>query len=121
MCGRDDANIHSQRLLAADTLNEAVLQDPQQPNLRGQWQFANLVQEKRAAIGSLEPSMPHVCRACKAPLLVAKKLGIDQLRWNCAAVDPDEWRGGAGRATMNRAGNNLLARPGLTQNQHGYV
>ena len=57
MRGRDDADVDAHRPLAADAHDLAVLDDAQQPHLRGQRQLADLVEEQRAAVGLFEPAL----------------------------------------------------------------
>jgi hypothetical protein len=51
--GRDQAHVDAARLLAADSLECAVLEDAQEAHLRGGGQLADLVEEERAAVGAL--------------------------------------------------------------------
>ena len=52
-----DPDVDVQLPLAADPLERAVLEDPQQPHLGGRGQLAALVEEERAAVGPLEPTL----------------------------------------------------------------
>src|SRR4051794_19983949 len=77
MRGSDDPYIDMNGMLAADALNESILQDAQQANLCRQRQLADFVQKERAAVGPLEPALPRVCGPCETPLFVPEKLRID--------------------------------------------
>ena len=46
--------------LPAHAIQPAVLEDPQQADLGGQRQFAQFVQEQRAAVGPLEPAFARL-------------------------------------------------------------
>ena len=74
----------------ADALHPAVLQDAQHPHLGRRRQFADLVEEQRAAVGPLEPAPPGLDRAGERAPLMTEQLRVDQLRRNRAAVDPIE-------------------------------
>ena len=52
--GGDDPDIHIHFFVAADRADFLLLKDPQELGLHFQGQFANLVEENRAAIGRLE-------------------------------------------------------------------
>ena len=77
--GRDHAHADANRLLAADALQLAVLQDAQQLGLRRFVQVADFVEKDRAAVGQLEPAAPQRRRAGERALLVAEQLALDQL------------------------------------------
>ena len=55
----DDADGDADRLLAADALELAVLQDAKQLGLRRFVQVADFVQKDRAAVGQLELAAPQ--------------------------------------------------------------
>ena len=65
--GGDDADVDAHRPLAADPDDLAVLDDAQQPDLRGKRELADLVEEQRAAVGLLEPPLRRVAAPVKAP------------------------------------------------------
>ena len=56
--GCDDAHVHGVGVLPTDALEAAILQHPEQPDLRGRRQFGDLVEEERAAVRTLEPALP---------------------------------------------------------------
>ncbi len=113
----DDPHVHVQRPLAPDALECAVLEDSQQPHLRGRRELAALVEEQRPAVGPLEPSLPRPDRPREAAALVAEQLGVDQVGRDGAAVDPQERAGGPPRPLVDRPRHDLLARTGLAQDQ----
>ena len=53
------------------------------------------------------------CSTCERPLLVAKKLRFDQLRWNSCTVQRNESATSARALLVQRARNQFLARPGF--------
>ncbi len=84
-------------------------------------QVADFVEEERAAVGPLEPAAAALDRPGERPALVAEELRVDQFRRDRAAVDPVERAAAAGRAIMDRPRDQLLAGPGLAEDQDGGV
>ena len=80
MRGGDDPHVDVDRLLAADPLHPAVLQDAQHADLGGRRQLADLVEKQGAAVGPLEPTAAGFHGAGEGAPLVAEQLRIDQLR-----------------------------------------
>jgi hypothetical protein len=74
--GRDHAHAHADGPLAADAVELALLEHPQELGLRGGMQVAHLVQEDGAAIGQLELAAAHADGARKRSLLVAEQLAF---------------------------------------------
>ena len=62
MRGRDDAHVAVDRAIAADALEGALLQHPQQLHLHLQRHVADLVEEQRAALGKLEAADARASR-----------------------------------------------------------
>ena len=87
---RDDANIDANRLRAADPLDVAILQHAQKADLGVERQLADFVEEQRAAVGPLEPTLAGFRGAGEGAPLVAEELRVDQLAGNGAAIDADE-------------------------------
>ena len=106
------------RPLAADADDLAVLHDAQEPHLRGERELADFVEKQRAAVRLLEPALAARHRAGERSLLVAEELGIDQLRGDRAAVHAPERTAAEGRVLVDGAGDDLLARAGLAEEEH---
>src|SRR5208282_2662024 len=83
-----------------------------------QRKLANLVEEQRAAVGDLELAGPRRDRAREGALHVAEELTLDEVLGDGAAVDDDERPGGAVRAPVDLAGDELLAGAGLAGDEH---
>ena len=71
--GRDDPHIHLDRLARADRFDFAFLNGAQELHLRRQRQFADFVEEKRAAGGFDEFAGVTLGRAGERALLVAEQ------------------------------------------------
>src|SRR5690606_33971321 len=85
----------------------------------GQRQVADLVQEQRAAVGLLEPAGLGAGGAGEGALLVAEQLGLDQRFGEGAAVDRHEGTVAALAETVDVPCHQLLAGPGLADDQEG--
>ena len=75
---RDQADVDLDRPARADRIDLALLQRAQQLDLRLERQFADLVEEQRAAVGFGELADVLVGRAGEGALLVAEQDGFDQ-------------------------------------------
>ena len=60
--GRDQAEVHLDRLLAAEALEAPVFEHAQQLGLRDEREVADLVEEQRAAIGQLHAAGLAIAR-----------------------------------------------------------
>ena len=119
--GGHDPHVDADRPLAADAVEPAVLQDPQQADLGGQRQLGQFVQQQGAAVGPFEPALPSLDRAGERALLVPEELRVDQFMRDRAAVHADERPLRTRRAVVDRPGNHLLARARLAENEHRHV
>ena len=76
--GSHDPDVDVDRPLSADAFQPAVLQDAKQPDLRGRRQFAQFVEQQRAAVGPLEPALAGFDGPGERAPLVAEQLRVDQ-------------------------------------------
>ncbi len=113
----DEAHVRLQRLGAAESLELARLQDAQQLDLRRQRQLADLVEEERAALREIQAALLAADRAGERAALVAEELGLEQSLGKRRAVDLDEGLAGALRVGVDGVGDQLLARPGLAEDE----
>lgn len=98
-----------------------LLQNPKQPGL-GLWRHvSNLVQEKRAALGLLEPPGTSLGGTGKCPFFVSKQLALDEFTRNGGHVDGNEGAIAPATVIVERPGNQFLARPRLTRDQNRQV
>ena len=86
----DDADVDFDRFAAADRLDRAFLQRAQQFHLCGQRQFADFVEEQRAAGGLDEFAGVAFGGAGERALLVAEQDRLHQIVRDRAAIDGDE-------------------------------
>ena len=108
-------------LAVADADDDPLLQRAQELHLEVERQLADLVEEERPLVGDLELARPRRDGAGERPLHVAEQLALDEVLGDGAAVDDDERRRGAVRASVNLAGDELLARAGLAGDEHADV
>lgn len=87
---RNDANIHLDRAFGTDRIDFAFLQRAQQLDLHVERQFADLVQEERAAIGLLELAHMLADRTREGALLVTEQGRLHEIFGNGTAVHGDE-------------------------------
>ena len=104
--------------LRADRIDLAFLDRAQELDLRGQRQFADLVEEQRAAGGFDELAGMALGRAGERALLVAEQDRLDEVVGDGAAVDRDERLGAALAGAVDGARDQLLADAGLALDQH---
>jgi len=115
----DEARVDRDFARAAEAHDRAVLECAQQLRLHRERQFADLVEEDRAAARLLEPAGPRRARARERPALVAEQLRLEQRVRDRRAVDLDEGRVAARAGEVHGAGEQLLAGSRLAQQQHG--
>ncbi len=118
---RDDPHVDRDRLRAADRKHRAFLQHAQQLRLHLRRELGDLVQEERAAAGQPEVAGSVPDRAGEGALGVAEELALEQRVGERGAVDGDEGSLAPVRGVVDRAGDQLLAGPGLAADQHAGV
>src|ERR1700683_1039138 len=90
MRGGDDANVHLQRLVAADTLELTGLQYAQELRLQVDVEIANLVEKQRAAMCLLESTGTPGDGSREGPFFVTKKFAFQQSWTESRAIDLDK-------------------------------
>ena len=118
---RDQAEVDLDRLLRTDRIDLAFLQRAQQLDLRFERQFADFVEEQRAAVGFLEFADASVDGARERALLVAEQDAFDQVFRDRAAVDGDERLAGALAFALDGACDQFLADAALAFDENGDV
>ena len=116
--GRNDAHVHLLGGRRADALEAPFLQDAQQLGLEIERQIADFVEKQRPAMGQLESALARGDRARERAARVAEELAFDQRRRQRRAVDDDQRVAAPRPVHVDRAREQLLARAGLSQEQH---
>ena len=114
--GNEDANIYANGLISANSLDFAFFEHAQQLRLHGDGHIANLVEKERAAFGLFEFALMARSRACERAFLVPEQFRFDELRRNRRAIQGDKSILAPLRFFMNRPGDQLFPRPGLSEN-----
>ncbi len=115
--GRDDARVDGAFRRAADAADRAVLERAEQVGLELERELADLVEEERAVGGLEEVAVARFGRAGERALLVPEQLARDQLLRDAAAVHRDVRAVRALGAFVDHAGEQVLARAGLAEDE----
>src|SRR6266478_153438 len=118
VCGGNDADIHIRFFGAADWAHLAFLQDSIELHLHGKAHIADLIEEKRAAMGRLEKALPDFVSAGESSLHVTEQFRLQESLWERTAVNGDEGSLGPNAVLMNGAGHPFLARPALPRDKN---
>ena len=118
MCGHDYADVHGDRLVAADAFDFAFFEHAQKLCLHGERHVSDFVQEDRAAFGLLEFSEMAGGGASEGSLFVSEEFGLDELSGNGRAVQRNERTARSRASIVKSAGNKFLAGAGFTKNAH---
>ena len=115
--GGDDPDVHLDRLDAAHPEEGAALQHPEQLDLGGRRDLADLVEEDGPGVGQLEPAEPPLGGAGEGALLVAEQLRLSSsVSGSAAQLTAMNGLPAPGREVVERLGDQLLAgarsRPG---------
>ncbi len=116
--GRDHAHVDGAGALLADALEMALLQHAQQLALQLERDFADLVEEQRAAVGELEAADAVAQRAGERALHVAEELALEQFARDRRAVDADQRPVAPLARLVDGARDQLLAGAGFAGDHH---
>ena len=114
---RHQAEVGLDRLQAADALDLAFLNRPQQLGLQVEAQVADLVEEQRASGRELELAELLLVRAGERAALVAEQRALDQFVRDGGEIDGDERRLAAARLAVHQPREQLLAGAALAEDQ----
>ena len=117
--GGNDPHVDVHRARAAQSLELSLLQNAQQLWLQLDRKVADFVQEQRPSMSELEPPGLARMRSRERAALASEQLALDQRGGQRRAVERDEFPRRPRTAPVNRARDQLLASPGLAQQQHG--
>ncbi len=119
-CG-EDPHVDLDPRLAADAPEGALLEHAEQGGLHPGRELADLVEEERPAVGLLEEAALPRRGAGEGAGLVAEELAREDALGEDAAALGDEGPARAIAAVVDGAGDELLAGPGLAEDEHGHV
>ena len=117
----DDAHVHLNRLVAADTLKSSTLQHAQNFRLRRGCHVADFVEENRAFVALLEFSDALVGRAGERAAFVAEQFAFQKLFRNRGAIDGKKRLCAAVAVMINRAGDQFFSRAAFAGDERGGV
>src|SRR5262245_5869425 len=114
---RDDAHVDLARSGVAHGYDLALLDHAQELRLHRARHLADLVQEDGALLGRLEEAAAVLDRAREGAAPMPEELALEQRILECGAIDGEERSVGTRALAMDRAGDELLAGPGLALDQ----
>ncbi len=117
--GGDEAHVGLEGLVAADALEEAGIEGAQDFDLGVGVDLADLIEEKRAAVGLLETARAPLGRPGECSFFVAEEFALEQLRGERGAMDGDEFCLVAVAEVMDGVGDQLLAGAALALDEDG--
>src|SRR3954471_11344785 len=112
---RDNPHVNANWLGPAHTFDEPILQHAQKTHLRIERQFADFIQEQRAHIGPLEPTLASFRCTGKTAFFMAEKLRIDELARNRTAIHAHKRPRVTFAAIVNGSSYQLLAGARFTE------
>ncbi len=115
--GRHDSDVDRKRHPAAYSLDDSLLQRPQDLGLTGQVELPNLVEEQGAAVGRFELSGAAVDSSGDA-FLDAKQLGLEKSLGQGGAVERDERAVGSGARLVDGFRDQFLSGPAFTADKN---
>ena len=114
---RDDPDVDHVDGPAADALDLAGLERPEQFDLGVERKLADLVEEQGRAVGILEAADMAVEGAGEGALLVAEQDRFDEVFGDRSAIDRDHRLAAARAGGVDRLGDDFLARAALALDQ----
>ena len=116
--GRDDADVHLDRVTLSDPRDLVGLEHAQHLRLEIERHLGHLVQKERAAVGQAELAGHVAHRARERSLRVSKELTLQERLRNGRAVDRPKRTARTRRHRVERLRDELLARAGVAAHQH---
>ena len=119
--GGDDAGINGDGLASADPLDALLLEEAEKFDLQREGNFADFIQEKRAADGGFKASFALGVGAGEGAFFVPEQFAFQKRFRDGAAVDGDKRPLFAGAALVDGLRRHFLAGSALAQEKHGGV
>src|SRR5262249_14901988 len=116
--GGDHARIDGDDLGRADGADLSALERSQELDLETRRHLADLVEKQRPAVRLLEEPLLVRARARERTLDVPEDLRLEQRLWQGPAVDSDEASPRPAAGVVEGLGDDLLARPRFSADQH---
>ena len=113
----DEADINRYLFGIADTNDSTVLQHAQEFRLQVQWDIANLIEEKRTAVGLLE--LTHMVGMCigESTFDMSKQFALEECFGNSACVHAHHRTVGTRREAVDLVGKDILTRTILARDE----
>src|SRR5438552_3506768 len=116
---REDPDVHPPRAGISDAPKLPFLDHPKKAALHRSAGVPDLVQEQGALMRGLEEADTILMRAGEGSARVTEELALDQGVRDGSEIVRNERTRGPGRERVQGARDELLAGPGLSQDQHG--
>jgi len=118
---RYQANVHLRRPCAPQALEFPVLQNAQQFGLEFQGDIPHFVQKQRPSVGHLQPAQLLGGGPGDGAPLVPKQFTLQQAAGDGRAIELDQESRLPVAAEVEGAGDEFLARTGLSQQEYGRI
>src|SRR5262249_8976328 len=118
VCCGDHADVCFDSLGSPKSFIFTLLENPQQFDLSGLTQLADLVEKERPALSHLETALLAAAGPSECTLLVAEQFRFDQALWKRRTSHLYEGLVRARRVVVDRVRDHLLSRARLATNQH---
>ena len=118
---RQHSDIDDDRLVSPHTFELPLLKHSQQGDLRFLGQLSDFIQKDGPAVGRLEPTEASLERSGERALFMPEQFRRNQRLRNRGAIDANERTTRPPGAIMDRTGDELFTRSGLTLDQNRRV
>ena len=119
--GRNDPDVNRDGIFAAQPVDFAFLEDPQQLCLEMKRDLGNFIEQKRSGMRQLEFAFPVPDRPCKGAFFVAEKFALQKSFGKGGTVEGNERLIFPPALIVNVAGKQFFAGPALPLNENGRV
>src|SRR4051812_38613200 len=116
--GAEHPDVDADRTVAADAADLGALEGSQELRLVREIEIADLVDQDRPAVALLEDALPGRDGAGERAALVPEQIRLDEVGRHGGAVEHDEGLRRPRPLLVERFGEQLLARAGLSLDDH---
>ena len=117
--GGDHTNIDLLGDVSADTFKGAFLKHTQKFRLNAEINFADFIQQKRAAIREFKAAFAEFVSAGESAFLVTEEFRFEQVGGKSSAIQTDHGASRAGALRVDHLGDVFFSSPALAGNQDG--